>query len=64
MRVVDLHGGPDTLKDLLYSERRPWVDLWYGDAEAGSRRAAERAAFDARVAAVREGGKGLRHAFG
>ncbi|GAA2640938.1 hypothetical protein GCM10009863_67710 [Streptomyces axinellae] len=64
VRVVDLHGGPDTLKDLLYSERRPRVDLWYGDAEKGARQAAERAAFDARVAAVREGGKGLRHAFG
>ncbi|MCS0636934.1 GNAT family N-acetyltransferase [Streptomyces sp. LP05-1] len=64
VRVVDLHGGPDTLKDLLYSARSPRVDLWYGDPELGARRAAERAAFDARVAGAHDHGKGLRHAFG
>jgi hypothetical protein len=63
IRVIDLCGGPDPLKDLLYSERPARVDLWHGDVETGRARAAERQALDARVAAARDQGRGLRHAF-
>lgn len=64
IRVIDLCGGPDPLKDLLYSERSGRVDLWCGDSAAGRRKAAEREALDARVAAARDEGRGLRRAFG
>ncbi|MGW4309358.1 GNAT family N-acetyltransferase [Streptomyces californicus] len=63
IEVVDLHGSPDSLKDLLCTDRMSRVDLWYGDPLAGARRAAERTGFDRRMRAVRDSGKGLRHAF-
>ncbi|MFH8589598.1 GNAT family N-acetyltransferase [Streptomyces celluloflavus] len=64
VRTVDLHGSPDTLKNLLYSERVPRADVWCGAAEPGALRARERAALDARVTRAHQAGKGLRHAFG
>ncbi|WP_173019451.1 GNAT family N-acetyltransferase [Streptomyces alkaliphilus] len=63
IRTVDLHGGPDTLKDLLHSVRVPRVDLWCGDRRRGELRAEERSALDARVGRARESGRGLRHVY-
>lgn len=63
VRVVDLFGGPDTLKDLLYTHRIPRVDIWFGDPERGAAHARDRRALDERVKQVRDSGRGLRHAF-
>jgi hypothetical protein len=62
--VVDLFGGPDALKDLLHTHRVPRVDVWCGDPGLGAEQARDRRALDERVGQVRDGGRGLRHAFG
>jgi hypothetical protein len=61
--VIDLFGGPDHLKNLVYSHRVPRIDAWYGDDKAGAALEEERLAFDARLRATLQAGKGLRHAF-
>lgn len=63
LRVVDLFGGPDTLKDLLHTQRVPRIDVWCGDPELGAEQARDRRALDERVRQARDGGRGLRHAF-
>lgn len=62
VRVVDLFGAPDTLKDLLHTHRVPRVDVWYGDCELGAEVAHNRHELDAKVEQVRTAGRGLRHA--
>ncbi|MGY5309156.1 GNAT family N-acetyltransferase [Nocardia gipuzkoensis] len=62
--LIDLFGGPDTLKDLLYTSRIPRVDVWCGDSALGDELARDRLALDSRTAQVRDDGKGLRHVFG
>jgi hypothetical protein len=62
LRVVDLFGGPDTLKDLLHTHRVPRVDVWCGDPVLGAERARDRLALDERVRQARDDGGGLRHA--
>ncbi|MFD7668415.1 GNAT family N-acetyltransferase [Streptomyces sp. NPDC059788] len=64
VRTVDLFGSPDSLKDLLYSERPHRTDVWCGDPEQGAELAAERRQLDARVSRAQHGGRGLRHAYG
>jgi hypothetical protein len=61
--TIDLFGGPDHLKNLVYSHRVPRIDAWYGDDKAGAALEEERLAFDARLRATLQAGKGLRHAF-
>jgi len=63
VRVIDLFGGPDSLKNLLHTHRVPRVDVWCGDSVLGGELARDRLALDHRVARVRDDGKGLRHAF-
>lgn len=63
IRTVDLCGSPDHLKDLIYSHRVPRIDVWYGDGSAGRELEQERLAFDARLRANAQAGKGLRHAY-
>ncbi len=63
LRVLDLFGGPDTLKDLLHTHRVPRVDVWYGNPVLGAERARDRLALDERVRRARDDGRGLRHAF-
>ncbi|WP_170201492.1 GNAT family N-acetyltransferase [Actinocorallia herbida] len=63
LRVVDLFGGPDTVKDLLHTHRVPRIDVWCGDPELGAAQARDRRALDERTGRARDGGRGLRHAF-
>ncbi|MEV0265455.1 GNAT family N-acetyltransferase [Streptomyces sp. NPDC050617] len=64
IRTVDLFGGPDALKDLLYSARTRRADLWYGSPELGAERAAERRRLDALTSRAWKAGRGIRHAYG
>jgi hypothetical protein len=61
--TIDLFGGPDHLKNLIYSHHVPRIDAWYGDDMAGAALEQERLAFDARLRATLQAGKGLRHAY-
>lgn len=63
VRLIDLFGSPDSLKDLLYTHRLPRIDVWCGDPARGHELAQDRLALDDRVARVRDDGKGLRYAF-
>jgi hypothetical protein len=63
VRVIDLFGAPDTLKDLLYTQRLPRIDVWCGDPDLGAEQARDRRALDGRVGRARDAGRGLRYAF-
>jgi CelD/BcsL family acetyltransferase involved in cellulose biosynthesis len=63
VNVVDLCGGPDHLKELVYSHRHPRVDLWCGDSQAGRELRLERQGLDGRLQDALIQGRGLRHVF-
>lgn len=63
IRVVDLFGGPDRMKEFIYSRRHPRIDIWFGDPKRREELQQERQAHDARVSTVVALGKGLRHVF-
>ncbi|MFI9081883.1 GNAT family N-acetyltransferase [Streptomyces sioyaensis] len=63
IRTIDLFGSPDSLKNLLYSERLPRVDIWYGNPKLGAELAADRLLLDKRVTQAQTAGKGIRHAY-
>jgi hypothetical protein len=64
IRTVDLCGGPDRMKELIYSDQSPRIDAWYGDSKMGRDLEEERLTFDARLSAALQEGRGLRHVFG
>ena len=61
--TIDLFGGPDHLKNLVYSHRVSRIDAWYGDDKGGAALEKERLAFDIHLRAILQAGKGLRYAF-
>lgn len=63
LTTVDLHGGPDSMKQLIESRREERSDLWLGETCVGERLREERMQFDALVSDHTLAGGGLRHAF-
>lgn len=63
VEVIDLFGGPDTLKDLLFTDRVARVDMWIGDDATGDELEADRYSLDDRVGQQLAAQRGLRHAY-
>jgi len=61
--LIDLHGGPDSLKKLVCTHEEHRIDLWHGNLQSGEIVRMERLAFDAHAARILQSGKGLRHGY-